>query len=122
MEWQWEHLDTNNEQTTASAATRNALERFGFFWSSTSVDYLTTEGYHVVSIPLDQQEWTSLPSPHDGTKYLITSLASAQSDEMMTLLSSPPTTTSSIVAVQVVPVAAGSESEHLPQGYKDLYS
>jgi hypothetical protein len=89
---------------------KTAMELFGIVLSRTGEGSPLSEGFHIVSIPLES-DWTKLPSPDNGP-YTVTCLATAE-PEAKELLDMDPglveMTASSVLELRVVP--AGSESD-----------
>lgn len=87
-----------------------AMELFGIVLSQTGEGSPLSDGFHIVSIPLDS-DWTKLPSPDNGP-YTVTCLATAE-PEADELLDMDPglveMTASSVLELRVV--SAGSESD-----------
>jgi hypothetical protein len=109
---EWKALSSTNKKNVYQP-----LELFGKFWAGLDESSPLSEGFHAVSIPVTH-EWFQLPG--DAVPLALMSLATAEKD-VRGLISQPSTTTTSLLAVDVIQTAPGSESEHLPEAYKDLY-
>lgn len=125
----WEYLSTfdaipkeKSNNSGSSKCMRNAIETLGIFLSGLDETSPLSQGFHVLSIPVDKG-WIDLPAL-DQEPYALVSLATAEPDakELLTMDSDIVTmTATSILAVEVSQTEAGGKSDYLPEAYRPLY-
>ena len=107
----------------ASEKTTKALETAAVFLSGIDSPSPLAKGFHVVSFPL-VESWTDLPPLTSSEGYKILCVATAEPDAQAmvdaddALLEMSAT---SILSVDVLPTASGSDSQYLPESYRNLY-
>jgi len=87
-----------------------AMELFGIVLSQTGEGSPLSEGFHIVSIPLES-EWIALPSPEKGP-YMLICLATAEPEAKELLTMDPglvEMTASSVLELRVVPDVAAND-------------
>lgn len=113
-------MSSNSESHEALAGKDNnpvdemkrAMELFGIVLSQTGEGSPLSEGFHIVSIPLEN-DWISLPSPEKGP-YTLTCLATAEpeAEELLTMDSGlVEMTASSVLELRVLPAGVESASD-----------
>ena len=108
----------------ASQRMSEALESLGVFLSGIDDASPLSSGFHLVSFPLITDEWTDLPKLKNEKGYKLICVATAEPDAEKLLEMDEglvQLTATSVLSVDVLPIASGSESEHLPASYKPLY-
>ena len=84
---------------------KTAMELFGIVLSQTGEESPLSDGFHIVSIPLDT-DWMVLPSPDTSAAYTLTCLATAEPEAEELLTMDPglvEMTASSVLELRVVP-------------------
>ena len=94
---------------------KRAMEQFGLSLSQMSEGSPLSDGFHIVSIPLES-DWTKLPAPEKGP-YTVTCLATSEPEasELLTMdLGLVEMTASSIMEFRVVPPAVNDDATTCP--------
>jgi len=113
----------DQRKNQAIEGTRNALDLLGNLLANLGESTQFAHGMHILSIPLDQ-EWYDLPTINHDEKYKLASIGTSGSNAFELLSSEDDLIAmsgSSLLRVDVKSVAAGSESEYIPDVYKPLY-
>ena len=92
---------------------KTAMELFGIVLSQTGEGSPLSDGFHIVSIPLDS-DWVALPSPETAAAYTLTCLATAEPDAEELLTMDPglvEMTASSVLELRVVPTGVKAATD-----------